>query len=227
MIQINTRSPIIKKAFQFLVFAIIFHFAIGWFKGCSSGTKNKETQTITIPAVAGKFESKKPESKPLEIVQKPIKEVRKDGTVYIQNPLNERLFKENEQLKSDFAALKSDSSKQKIYEKAIELKAFSSKFENDDILININGTVRGEVQEITPSYTIKERKTEVVAKQTVFRFLVGASVGINKDLNQGVYELNLNFQNRKGDMISAEYLRVNNQDFGMVGVKKSIFNIKR
>lgn len=227
MIQINPRSPIIKKAFHFLIFGIIFRFAIGWFKGCSSDSKNKETQTITIPAVSGKFQSKKPESKPLEIIQKSIGEVKKDGTVFVQNPLNERLAKENKQLKSEFAALKSDSSRQIAYERAIELNSFSTKFEDDNLLLNINGTVRGEVQEITPSYTIKERKTEVVTKQTVFRFLIGASVGVNKELNQGVYKLDINFQNKKGDMISAEYLRVNNQDFGMIGVKKSIFNIKR
>lgn len=227
MIQINPRSPIVKKIFQFLIFAVIFHLAIGWFKGCSSESKKKNTQTIAIPAVSGKFEPKKPDAKPLEIIQEPINEVKKDGTVYVTNPLNEKLAKENEKLKSDFAALKNDSLKQKVYEKAIELNSFSTKFEDDNLLLNINGTVRGEVQEITPSYTIKERKTEVVVPETILRVFIGAGVGINTDLDRGVYKLDLNFMNRKGDIFSGEYLRVNGQDFGMIGIKKSILNIKR
>lgn len=227
MIQINPRNPIIKKIFQFFIFAIIFHFAIGWFKGCSSESKKKNTQTITIPAVSGKFEPKKPDAKPLEIIQEPINEVKKDGTVYVTNPLNEKLAKENEKLKSDFAALKNDSLKQKVYEKSIELNSFSTKFEDDNLLLNINGTVRGEVQEVTPSYTIKERKTEVIVPETVLRVFIGAGVGINTDLDRGVYKLDLNFMNRKGDIFSGEYLRVNGQDFGMIGIKKSILNIKR
>lgn len=228
MTQINLNSPIILfavKAMKYLFVAIIFHFAIQWFGGCSSD-KNKTTQKVIVPAVSGKFESKKPESKPLEIKQTPVTEIKKDGLVYVENPLNEKLLKENDSLKINYAII-SDSLKTKAYEKAIELNKFSSIFEDKYIKLTINGISRGEVQEITPEYTLKQREIEAVIKETKLRVLLGGSVGINKDLNQGIYKLDLNLQNKKGDMISGEYLRVNDQSYGMVGIKKSILNIKR
>jgi hypothetical protein len=57
--------------------------------------------------------------------------------------------------------------------------------------------------------------------------LAGGAIGLNKELNQAVYQLDLNFQNRKGNIISAEYLKIGGQEFGMIGYKHSIINIKR
>ena len=223
MIQVNPRSPAFIQFLKYAVVAILAILIFNWFKGCSSGPVKPNTQTVIIPEKKGQFEPQKPESKTLEIKQTPINEVKKDGTVYISNPLNEKLLQENDKLKSDYSKM-SDSLKSKAYEKAIKLNSFSSKFENDDILLNINGTVRGEVQEITPSYTIKSQKVEVPVKQTVFRLLAGAEIGssiITPKLN---FKANLMFQNRKGDIISGSY--DTNQTI-WIGYNKSIFNIKR
>lgn len=228
MIQINLNNKWLSVA-KYFVFAIIFHFILGWFGGCSSGQKNDAVQKIVIPAVTGKFESKKPESKLLVIKQDPVSESKKDEVrVYskvVENPLIEQLTKENEKLKSDYLKM-SDSLKPKAYDKAIELNRFSSVFEDKFTKLTISGIVRGEVQEITPEYTLKQREGEATVKGTKLRVLLGGSIGINKDFNQGVYRLDLNLQNKKGDIISGEYLRVNNQNYGMIGFKKSILNIK-
>ncbi len=229
MIQINLNNKWLSVA-KYFVFAIIFHFISGWFGGCSSGQKKDTVQKIVIPAVTGKFESKKPESKHLLIKQDPVSESKKEGAkVYskvFENPLIKQLTKENEKLKSDYLKM-SDSLKPKAYDKAIELNRFSSVFEDKFIKLTISGIARGEVQEITPEYTLKQREVDAIIKETKLRVLLGVSVGINKDLNQGAYKLDVNFQNKKGDMVSAEYLRINNQDYGMIGIKKSILNIKR
>lgn len=195
-----------------------------WFHGCS-GNDTKPVKVL-VPAVTGKLESKKPESKPIKIKQEPISEVKKDGLVYKENLLNKKLIEENKKLKSDYSKM-SDSLKSKAYDKAIELNIFSYKSEDKYLKLTIDGIVRGEVQQITPIYEIKEREAEAIVKQTYLRVLAGGSVGINKDLNQGVYKLDVDFQNQKGDIISVEYLRVNNQDYGVVGFKKSILNFKR
>ena len=225
MIQINLNSKWFSLV-KYLVFAIVFHFLLGWFGGCSSGDKKTATQKVIIPKVTGKFEPKKPVSTPIEIKQKPISEIKKNGLVYVENPLNEKLLKENDSLKISYSIM-SDSLKTKTYEKAIELNTFSSKFEYKYLKLSIDGIVRGEVQEITPSYEIKEREAEIKVKETVLRIFIGTGIGINTNLDRGAYKFDVNAMNRKGDIGSLEYLRVNGQDFGMIGIKKSILNIKR
>lgn len=221
--QINILDPRVKTFFKSYLGWILF-FVMIWFHGFS--VNETKTVKVLVPAVTGKLESKKPESKPIEIKQEPISEVKKDGLVYVENPLNKKLIEENKKLKSDYSKM-SDSLKSKAYDKAIELNTFSYKSEDKYLKLTIDGIVRGEVQQITPIYEIKEREAEAVVKQTYLRVLAGGAVGINKDLNQGIYKFDINFQNKKGDILSAEYLRVNDQDFGMIGFKKSILNLKR
>lgn len=223
--QINIFDFRIKEFLKWLGW--ILFFGLLWFRGCSSNTETPKTVKVIISSESGVFESKKPESKPLEINTSPISEVKKDKVVYVENPLNKKLLAENEKLKADFAELKNDTLRQQLYDKAIELNSFSSRYEDKNMILLINGIVRGEVQELTPSYTLKEREVDAIVKETYLRVLGGGSVGINRDLNQFVYKLDIDFQNRKGDIISAEYLRVNNQDYGMIGFKKSLLNFKR
>ncbi|MFH6944624.1 hypothetical protein [Flavobacterium sp. FlaQc-50] len=220
--QINLLNPGIKEFFKLLGWPLFI--LLLWFNGCSNDVT---TVKVMVPAVVGKLESKKPESKPLEIKQTPISEVKKDGLVYVENPLNKKLLAENVQLKADFEKLKSDSLKSKAYGKAIEINSFSYKSEDKYLKLKIDGLVRGEVQELTPTYELKEREVEAAAKETYLRVLIGASLGINTDLDRGVYKFDIDFQNKKGDIFSAEYMRVNGLDFGVVGIKKSILNLKR
>lgn len=230
MKQINLLSSSFISLLKYALVAVLAILIFNWFKGCSSEPDKPKTQTVIIPEIKGKFEPKKPQSKPIEIIQKPINEVKKDGTVYVTNQLNEKLLQENEKLKAGYAKM-SDSLKSKAYDKAIELNSFSSRFEDENLLIDINGIVRGEVQEITPSYTIKPRKVEITPKQTVFRLLVGVKLKsgiISPNLN---IESNLMIQNKRGDIISAGYSNKNlnelNKDIWSVGYYKSIFNIKK
>ncbi|MES2864084.1 MAG: hypothetical protein V4666_08200 [Bacteroidota bacterium] len=225
MIQINLNSKWFTLI-KYFAFAIVFHVVLGWFGSYSNSSKKDNAQKIIIPAEKGSFESTKPESKPLEIKKAQISETKKDGLVYIENPLNKKLLEENEQLKLEYSKM-SDSLKSKTYEKAIELNSFHKKFEDKNVLIDVNGTVRGEVQELNSTYEIKERQVEVHVPETVLRVFIGTGIGINTALDRGAYKLDVNFMNKKGDMFSGEYLRVNGQDFGMIGIKKSILNIKR
>lgn len=222
MSQINLRSPVIISILKYVTVAVLSILIFNWFQNCS-GPEKPNTQTVIVPEIKGDFEPQKPESKPLEIKKQPINQVKKDGTVYVTNPLNEKLLQENEKLKSDFNKM-SDSLKSKAYDKSIELNTFSSKFEDANLLLTINGIVRGEVHELTPSYTIKERKIDFPVKQTVFRLLAGAEVGSNIITPKLNFKGNLMFQNRKGDIISGSY-DTNNTVW--IGYNKSIFNIKR
>jgi hypothetical protein len=54
--------------------------------------------------------------------------------------------------------------KQLLFGTAIKLNKFSTKFEDDNLLLNIDGVVQGEVQ-VTPSYTIKKKRVAVVKQR--------------------------------------------------------------
>ena len=216
-------KSLLNEFLKYLGWILLFVFL--WFRGCSGSTPNTETAKVIIPEAKETFEAKKPFHDPVSSKMEPTK---KSETVFIENQINKNLITENIKLKSDF--VKADSlAKSVMFEKVATLNKFSTKFEDENVILNIDGIVQGKGKEITPNYTIKEKKVEVPIKQkeTVLRVLAGGGIGLNKELNQAAYNLNLNFQNRKGDIISAEYLNIGGQQFGMIGFKKSIINIKR
>ena len=182
----------------------ILLFIVLWFKGCSGSTPTPQIAKVIVPEVKGNFQAKKP-------VHEAISS-RKGHTatgkeiLQVENPINKKLIAENEKLKKDFAKA-NDSIKKLSFNKAIQLNKFSTKFEDENIVLNVNGVVRGEVKEVTPDYTIKKKEIEVPVKvkETVFRVLAGGAIGLNKKMNQATYKLDLNFQNRKGNIISAGY----------------------
>ena len=226
---INLYHPLWKEFLKYLGWILLFVFL--WFRGCSGTTPTTQTAKVIVPEVHAKFEAKKPVHEALEMAKESPEKA-------IKNNSNEpssidfahiEMAKENEKLKTDFAK-ETDSLKKVIaYNKAIQLNKFPTKFEDENVVLNINGVVQGEVKEITPNYTIKERKMEVPVKvkESVFRVLAGGAIGLNKEMNQAAYRLDLNFQNRKGNIISMEYLKIGTQEFGMMGYKQSIINIKR
>jgi hypothetical protein len=224
MTQINLHSPFWKEAIKYLGWVLLF--AVLWFRGCNrSGIPNSSVK-LEVPEVKGKFVPKKPAHESAS--SKMERTATGKEILQVENPIDEKLIAENEKLKTDFAKA-NDSIKKLQFNKAIQLNKFSTNFEDENVILNIEGIVQGEVKEVTPGYTIKKKTIEVPIKQkeTLLRVLAGGAVGVNKELNQVVYQLDLNFQNRKGDIISAEYLNVGGQQFGMVGFKKSILNIKR
>ncbi len=228
MKQINLFTPFWKESLKYLGWVLLL--IVLAVSRCSKSGAEPQVVKVEVPEVIGDFESKKPTH--VQIITKSVHDTvvmyKKGQNVYMNNPIDQKLLAENKKLKTDYA-LASDSVKQLKFYKAIQLNKFSTNFEDENLIIDINGIVQGEVKEITPNYTIKKKtlSVPVKSKETVFRVLAGGAVGVNKELNQAVYKLDLNFQNRKGNIISGEFLRVGDQSYGMVGFKKSIINIKR
>jgi hypothetical protein len=225
---VNLNTLFWKTILKYLAVFALGCFVAFWFRGCSGTTPTRQTAKVTIPELKAKFEAKKPVHEAIVINANNKANVQKGKTVFVENPIDEKLITENEKLKKDFA--KADSAtKDMIFEKVATLNKFSTKFEDENIIINIDGIVQGEVKEITPSYIRKKIETEVPVKvkETVLRVLVGGGFGLNQELNQIAYKVDLNFQNKKGDIISGERLQIGNQKYWMAGFKKSIINIKR
>ena len=199
--QINLLDSRIKTFIKSYLGWILF-FLMVWLN--AGAGKEIKTVKVIVPTVTGKLESKKPELKPLEIKQEQI--VKKDRLIYKENPFNIILAEENTKLKSDYSKM-SDSLKSKAYDKAIELNTFSYKSEDKYLKLTIDGIVRGEVSEITPSYTIKEQESEVFVKEKLpgLKVLGGVEVGNTKTLDDLSFKGSVLFQNRKGNIISAGY----------------------
>lgn len=180
---------------------------------------------IEIPEKKGSFEGVKPEH--VEITPKIVHTKEnvyiKGEKVYISNPLNEKLLSENEILKDEFKIVDSIN-KILLYEKAIAINSFSTKFEDENLELNIEGIVRGEVQEITPSYTIKKQSVLVPQKETVFRLLGGVEVGNTVQLDQLNFKANLGFQNKSGDVLNVGY---DTQKVIWIGFSKNIFKVEK
>lgn len=221
--QINLQSPLFKESLKYLVVFIIGILVASWFNGCSGNEKSTVTAEVIVPEVKGTFEAKKPIHEAIS----PKKERTATGKeiLQVENPIDKKLIAENEKLKKDFAKA-NDSIKQLSFNKAIKLNKFSTKFEDENIVLNIDGIVQGEVKEITPNYKIKEKKIEVPVKvkETAFRLLAGVEVGNTTQLDAFKLRANIMFQNRKGNIISGSF--DTNQTI-WVGYNISIFDIKR
>jgi hypothetical protein len=223
---INLYSPLLKEFLKYLGFFILGCFITLWFKGCSGSTPSPQIAKVIVPEVKGSFQAKKPVHEPIVINANNTANVQKGETIYKENPIDKKLITENEKLKYDYAKA-NDSIKNLLFKKVAQLNTFSSPpFEDENIIININGIVQGEVKKITPSYKIKERKLEVPvkAKETVFRLLGGLELGNNTQLNAFKVKANLMLQNRKGNIISGSF---DTNQTVWVGYNVSIFDIKR
>lgn len=219
MKQINL--SIIKEAFKYLGWVLLF--AAFWFRGCSHSVPSPQIAKVNVPIQKGIFEAKKPVH---EVVSsKKERTATSKEILYVENPIDEKLIAENEKLKNDFAKA-NDSIKKLQFNKAVQLNEFSTKFEDDNLILNVNGVVQGEVKEITPNYIIKEKKIDVPIKQkeTVLRLLGGLELGNSTTLDAFKVRANLMLQNRKGNIISASF---DTQQTIWVGYNASIFNIKR
>lgn len=218
---INLYQILWKEFLKYLGWILLFVFL--WFRGCSGITPATQTAKVIVPEVKAKFEAKKPVHEAISS----IKERTATGKeiLQVENPIYKKLISENEKLKSEYAKA-NDSIKQLSFNKAIQLNKFSTKFEDENVVLNINGVVQGEVKEITPNYTIKERKMEVPvkAKETMFRLLGGLELGNNRQFDNFTAKANLMLQNKKGNIISGSF--DTNQNV-WIGYHFSIFNIKK
>lgn len=201
-----------KNKIQPIIIVLLLIFI--WLKGCNgSEIPNKSNNhQITVPAITGKFEPK------TDIIHEPIKlpskenvsliNKGKDGkTLYNHNDTKlknyiAQLYKENEALKQSY--IDSDSLKRELmYLKSIQLSEFYHEFDNGSINILVKGIVQGEVKQLQPFYTIKER--QVIVPEVKFRFLAGGSVGNTTDFNSPLFSAGIGFQNKKGNIILGSF----------------------
>jgi len=159
-----------------------------FFKAC-----NPEPKFVTVktPEIKGQFIGQKPDA---EIIHDTV--YLKVNTVVKVNPLSAELKYENNILIEQFLIVDSIN-KVLLYEKAIAISKFSTKFDDEFLELNIEGIVRGEVQEITPNYKIKSQKLEVPIKikQPYFSLRAGAEIGNNKNFDGFVYKGNIFINN--------------------------------
>ncbi len=229
MQQINLHDKRYLEFTKYLGWILLFVFL--WLRGCSDSPCIAEAKTIKIPEVKGVFEHKKPEHKPLvqnHSTEPKIKYRTPEEKSFVksQDSLISELLSENEQLSRNFY-FANDSLRKMMFGKAIKLNFFSKTFEDKNVKIDFYGIARGEVQSIQPFYTVKETEIDVPVPVTKFRLLAGGGLGVNKDLNQGLYKVNFGFQNPKGNILNAGYMKLNGQDYGVVEYYISIFKIDR
>lgn len=199
MQQINLNSIKIPEWVKYFgwILAIVL---LLWIKSCSPEPETK-TVTITIPEKKGSFTPVKPAT--IKVTEYKLE---KGDPIITENPLNKKLLEENKNLKDKFKSVR-DSIKLNMFEEANQINQFSSRFEDDNLILNINGIARGKVKEITPSYTIKQQKSDVLIENKLpgLRVLGGVEVGNTKTLDDLSFKGTVLFQNRKGNIISAGY----------------------
>ena len=186
------------KIIKYLVAVIIIMGVIIYYL-----TQN--TRVIKIPEIHNVFKPSKVIYLTDTLEVEKIKYITKWKTIEIktQNPVNDSLASAYKK--------QSDSIKRfKMYLQSIEIKKFTSFFEDDFIKIDITGEVQGSVNYIQPTYLIKER--EITLKNT-FKIGLGASFIDNKPFitgaavtNDFVFSYHLNLNNIKQVNLSAIYL---------------------
>lgn len=198
-----------------------------FFKGC--GGNGEKTVPVKLPEVKGKLEAVKPEQivisdKKSANLQKAFKQnLSKKEREFLLAEIS-KLLAENGKLEQEFMNA-NDSLMQVIYSKAIDLKYFNHKWDNDTISATVKGIVRGEIQNIALDYTIKSRTVELPKpKEVVFRVLGGVEVGNTAQFNDFRLKANVGFQNRSGAILS---IGADTEQRFYVGYTVPIFTIKR
>ena len=221
--QINLHSKSFKNGILYLGW--ILFFACLFFRGCSNGQEKAKT-TIKLPEITKqlptstvvkheKIKGQKKTNKTDEKLSKDILEMQERLQAYQE---------EIDNMQSEF--MWSDSIKQaELYRLATELKLFESQFEDENLKLTINGIIAGnEVKEITPTYTIKKREIEVPKKETKFRMLAGVGLGNTLTFDKPIFNANVGFQNKKGNIINFGY---DTESRILVGYNFSIFKIDK
>lgn len=191
---------------------------------------NKPTATVTkyeTKEVKGKFEAVKPKQEVISTEPKNASTEPKYRTSnedkFLQGQINV-LIAENKALQQ-FYNEASDSLKNVLFNKAIELKSFNQIFEDDKLKSEVSGIVQGEVKSLKLDYTIKPKTIDLPPqKENVFRLLGGFEYANNTSLTNSIFKANLGVQNRKGNIFRAS---LDNQQNIYVGYDFSIFSIKR
>ena len=215
----------LKKAFPYLGW--ILFFVCLFFRGCGSAVPGT---SVTIPAITKTL----PTAKAAEIKHIPIEVPKwykdtKTEKKYLKDltEAEQRIIayqEEIDNMQTEF--MWGDSIKQaELYRLATELKSFETELEDEYLKLKINGIIAGnEVKEITPTYTIKKLEIEVPKKETKFRMLAGVGLGNTLTFNKPIFNANVGFQNKKGNILTIGY---DTETRILLGYNFSIFKIDK
>jgi hypothetical protein len=226
--QINLLGTQAKKAYKYL-FSFggwILLFLVLWFKGC--GGSDSGTTSVTIPAITKVFSVDTIIKHETIKIPKWYKDTKAEKK-YLKDisEAEERIIayqEEIDNMQSEFQW--GDSIKQaELYRLATELKNFESNFEDENLKLTINGIIGGnKVKEITPTYTIKEKKIDVPQKQVKFRMLIGGGLGNSLTFDKPLFNGNVGFQNSKGNILRFGY---DSEQRITIGYDFSLFKISK
>jgi hypothetical protein len=196
--------------------------ALMYFLMSNCEDKRKTTTIYKTKEIIGEIPAAKVIEKPIYISDKSEINRLKNLYNFSQSEIDS-LLAETDRF-NDFAMGVHDSLQAEI-KKLIALKEFNQPFEDTVVKIDVSGVVRGDIKRMKIDYKIKP--IEFTQKTVVFRTLIGASIGINKELNQGVISANLGFQNKKGNLFTIQAMQVDNQTYFLSGVNFSLFKVER
>ena len=223
--QINLHSKSFKNGILYLGW--ILFFACLFFRSCS-GTSTPGTTSVTIPAITKTLPADTVIKHQIVEVNKMVRD-RKTENKYLKDlsEAEQRIIayqEEIDNMQSEF--MWSDSIKKaEMFRLATELKKFESNFEDEHLKLTINGIIAGnQVKEITPTYTIKAKKIDVVQKQVKFRMLVGGGLGNSLTFDKPLFNGNVGFQNAKGNILRFSF---DTEQRIMIGYDFSLFKISR
>lgn len=205
-----------KLALHLTILGLLVYIFIGTQKKSESISKQK----VVVPERKGEFKN------PTAIINYKGKKdsiVWKDKVIKTENPINKKLAedfitsqKENDSLKS-----------LKIYLNAIEEVDRTYVFNDKYLKLEVATKTRGKILKIIPKYTIKEREeiVQVKQKETVFALYAGAGINTTTTLDKLTPEVNIGFQNKKGNLLTFKY-GITDKSVG-VGYSLRIINYKK
>lgn len=219
---INIFDQRLKKGILYLGWLLFFLCL--WCKGCSAPAGT----TIKVPAITNTLPADtivKHETIEVPKWYKDISAEKKLSKEVSEMHIRLKNYQEEIDFMQDEYAHADSLKKSELYRLATELKKFESNFEDECLKLTINGIIAGnQVKEITPTYTIKERKIDVPQKQVKFRLLGGVGLGNTIAFDKPLFNANLGFQNAKGNILRVGY---DSQKRIFVGYDFSIFKIVR
>lgn len=139
-----------------------------------------------------------------------------------------KIYEEEVTWMQDEFAHEDSIGKANLYKLSTQLKDFDVNWFDEKYKLNLKGFISANaIKEITPTITRLEGEVDAEVPQLKYRLLVGGGFGINKELNQGIYKINLGYQNSKGNILDAEYLKINTQEYFLIGRDFNIYTRKK
>jgi len=187
-------------------------------RGCESTSSNIK---IKVPEVIGKINT------PTAIINHKGKKdsivYKKGKIIYTENPFNHKMAEEL------IAAQKANDSLKvlNLYLSAIQEREQTRVFDDKYLTVSVYNKTRGELLDQKIDYKIKEREIEVPVpiKNTVFATYAGGGIYYNFEKAKPAIKLNLDIQNKKGDILGVGYDPFNTTIF--LDYKVRILNIKK